>query len=227
MNIFSWIFSGLFLVSLALYIVFYIKNNNLLSKIFACASIPLMAMTTVAILFKFKPDSIHIIIFVILSFIFCTTGKILQEVSDKNIFLLAGKGLFGLSAGLYIFLFSSIFYLHHISQWFTILTIFIAIGFTVALILIIKHQEPVFYVICGFLELSLTLFTYISLLTLIFDCRIYSILLFCGAVLSQAYTTFHLLDVKKYKLKHGKLIKQILLLVSQALVSSACAFIFI
>lgn len=227
MNNFSWIFTGLFIVSLTLYIIFYFNKKVILTKAFACAPIPIMAGTTVSVLINYIPDSIHIIFFLILSFVLCTTGKILQELSEKNLFLTIGKAMYGLSAGVFIFLFSSIFYLNHISQWFAIPAIAVSAAITAGLSLFIKHQKPVFYITCGFIELVLTHFSYVSLLTLIFDFRIYSILLFCGAIFSQIYTTFHLMDVKKLKLKHGKLIKQILLLVSQALVCSACVFIFI
>lgn len=201
------------------------KKSELIRNLLFSFLIPIIASVTIYFLTYFLPDSFHIITSILLNYFFA-------EISCVFFLFLEGKKYFRYFARFFllisictnIYLNFYVFYIFHISR---ILSIFlISFYFSIALVICIftKKQKISVYLWIFVAILISGFFNYISTINLIYSHRLYSIFLFLASAIIIALIFYYMIDLKKYHFKHSKVVRFILLITSQVLLSLSAFF---
>lgn len=229
MNYLDWTFLSLFVVSLGLYIFFYIKGKSIPKDIFKILLLPFSAAFLVSRLTIRIPDSFHIISILILSFIFSEAFLILQLLFQKKQsrpLEIAAFASFFMAIEVWNNLFFSAIYLVRIPDWFNILIIIDLFAGFITFCLVTRPRiiKIYFFYFAAFAISGLLCFT--SLAELIFGKKLYGIPLFIGTLTMLLDLLFTSARPKWTQKKHSQMIMNMSLIAAELLISSA-AFIMI
>ena len=219
MTIADWILLGLIIVAAALLIISYIKKITLLQKICECMIIPLFGTLNVLILRNYLPDSLHLVKITILTLSLITISTIFISFESKKTLRVLGRILVLAGTVCWISLYRTIFFIHKVPLWLTILMAAIYLAGMLTAIILSGKQEILFYVLFA---LSFTLTAYLNFCSLIFLCYETAgstIMLFAGTTLFIALNAFHFINQAKLNFKHAGKIRYNLLLASQILIA--------
>lgn len=225
MTIANWIILGLTIISAGLLILGYTKNISILQKVTECLIIPLFGTLYFLILRNYLPDSLHLIKISITALSFITISTVLISFENKKQLRIMGRILVLAGAICWISLYRTIFYIHKVPLWFTLLMLILYIAAIISAIVISGKLEAIVYILfaAGF-----ALSAYLHFCSLIFLCYERSasaVMLFAGTTLFLALTAFHFINQTKLKIKHAGAIRYCLLVASQILI--ACSNILL
>lgn len=224
MNICSWIFLGLFVVSLSLYLVFYTKKFEIAKRVFVSLLVPELTVLCASILINSLPDSFHVLMVLIFScllmgasiifFIFETSKK--ARIYARLCFLIYGL--------IWSELFSSIFYFYHIPAWITVLASLIYILIYLVSMFFMGKQNFnyylwnfVFFAVNGF-------FNFCSLLTLVYEPVWYSIFLFLSSLCIIGVSVYYSMSYRKFHFKYQEPVRNLSFVLIHLLICAACTF---
>ncbi len=221
MTIANWILLSSLAVILILLIISHILKKTVLQKICECLIIPLFGALNVLLLRDYLPDSRHLIKITIIALSLSTISTIFLSLEKIKLLRISGRILILANVFCWITLYRTVFFIHKVPLWLTILMSCIYIAGTIAAIILSGKQEIKFYVLFA---CSFALSSYLHFCSLIFLCyetKGNSIMLFAGTTLFAALTAFHFINQAKLKFKHAGVIRYSLMLTSQILIASS------
>lgn len=219
MTITDWILLGSLAVILITLVTSHILKNVILQKICECLMIPVFGALNILLLRDYLPDSLHLIKITITALSLATISTIFLSLEKIKLLRIFGRILILANVFCWITLYRSIFFIHKVPLWLTILMTCIYLAGTIAAIILSGKQEIIFYVLFA---CSFALSSYLHFCSLIFLCyetRGNSIMLFAGTTLFAALTAFHFINQAKLKFKHAGVIRYSLMLASQILIA--------
>ena len=192
MNIYTWIFTGLLVVDLVLYIVGLIQRIKGLEKTARGLLIPFIAGVVISILANYLPDAHHIIF--IASFAYASaTLFMLSTLKDKNrFFKFAEHFLFLITQTIWFLLIVSVYRIYKIPDLFFILSGAVFIAGFIVICIFIKKQTPVKYAAAITQYLFTAVFGTTALISLVYEKRVFGILIFCGALVNICHVIFEI-----------------------------------
>lgn len=188
MNIYTWIFSSLLGVNLILYIVGQVQRIMALEKVTRGLLVPFLAGIILSILAVYLPDSYHIMF--ISSFAFGASAVLmLLTLGDKNKFIRSTEEFFYiLTQLLWLMLIISVYRIFNVPHWlFIILGAVYFAGFIVICIFI-KKQSFAKYASAIILFVVSTAFGMTTLISLIYEKRLFAVLIILGTLVFMAGT---------------------------------------
>lgn len=189
MNIYTWIFTGLLLVDIFLYIFSLIKGINPLEKVARSLLIPLVAGIILSILTGYLPDSHHIIFIAILAY--GTACLFMLTTLKKNrFFKFAEHFLFLLTNIFWLLLISSVYRIYKVSPLLFILTgiVFIA-GFVVTCVFI--KQQPLYKYAAAIIQYFFTaVLSVTAFVCLLYEKRAFAVLIFTASLVIMCHVIF-------------------------------------
>lgn len=219
MTIATLIFLGLTLISLTLFSIFYIKQNNLLIKISSFSIFPLSGTLNILLLANYLPDSTNIIYFTGITYILLSVAVIMLFIETKLTAKIIADIFYLLSAAIWIHLFQSVLYIFKVPAIFTVLLMIIYAALFITICILSGKQKKQFYPIV-FISIGIvTALHFYSTVYLCFGHDINSIVLFLGATVYCLLTVFYILDHTKYHFKKAKLLKLIFLFAAQTMIA--------
>ena len=219
MTIANWILLGSLAIILILLVISHILKKSLLQKITECLMMPVFGAFTVLMLRAYLPDSRHLIKVTITALSLATVSTVFLSLEKIKTLRILGRILILANVFCWITLYRTVFFIHKVPLWLTILMACIYLAGTIAAIILSGKQEIKFYVLFA---LGFALSAYLHFCSLIFLCfetRASSILLFTGTSIFAALTAFHFINQAKLKFKHAGVIRYSLMLASQVLIA--------
>ena len=182
MNIGFWIFTGLLVVVLFLYILAQVKNIVPLEKTTRSLFVPVNAGLIISALVLFLPDSWHIILISSFAFIFAL-AFMLFTLNDKNKFL---KGLeelcYILIQAVWLFLVVSVYRIYRVPQMLFIITGIVYFAGFIVMCFFIKKQSLIKY---GWAFLLYAVNSFLGITTficMIYEKRLFGIIMFISSL---------------------------------------------
>ena len=192
MNTYTWIFTGLLVVDVILYIFGLIQRLRPLEKTARGLCIPFIAGIILSILYEFLPDSHHIILISSLAFSAASLFMV-STLNDKNRFVkFIEHFLFLLIEAFWFLLIASVYRIYKVPAIFFILAgiVFIA-GFVVVCIFIKK--QPVAKYLAAIIQYGASaIFCSTTLVSLIYEKRVFAILFFVGSLVTVCHVIFEI-----------------------------------
>ena len=225
MTITNWILLSSLAINLILLIISHILKKITMQQICECLIIPLFGALNVLLLRDYLPDSLHLIKVTITALALATISTIFLSLEKIKLLRIFGRILILANVFCWITLYRTVFFIHKIPLWLTVLMTGIYLAGTIAAIILSGKQEIRFYILFAF---SFALSAYLHFCSLIFLCyetTASSILLFAGTSIFAALTAFHFINQAKLKFKHAGVIRYSLMLASQLLI--ACSNVLI
>lgn len=189
MNIYTWIFTGLLVVDVVLYILSLIKGINPLEKVARSLLIPLVAGIILSILTGYLPDSHHIIFIATLAY--GTACLFMLTTLKKNrFFKFAEHFLFLLTNIFWLLLISSVYRIYKVSPLLFILTgiVFIA-GFVVTCVFI--KQQPLYKYAAAIIQYFFTaVLSVTAFVCLLYEKRAFAVLIFTASLVIMCHVIF-------------------------------------
>jgi len=219
MTIATWILLSALAIILILLVISHILKKTLMQKITECLMIPVFGAFTVLLLRNYIPDSLHLIKVTIIALSLATISTIFLSLEKIKLLRIFGRILILANVFCWITLYRTVFFIHKVPLWLTILMSCIYLAGTISAIILSGKQEIRFYILFA---LSFALSAYLHFCSLIFLCfetRGNSILLFAGTTLFAGLTAFHFINQAKLNFKHAGVIRYSLLLASQVLIA--------
>ncbi len=219
MTVAEWILLAVFIINYGLILFAYLKKIFVLQKTCVCLTLPIAGTFIILRLTKYLPDSFHIIL---------VTAAAFAIVSISTVFLAFEKirtlRILGRIASLgnivcWILFYRSIFKIHSVPAWFTILAAGIYAAIIIVSCIFSGKQELKFY---AAFAVSFLLVTYLHFCSLIFLCwerTGNSIMLFAGTSIYAFLLSFHFMNTTKLKIKHAGGLRYNLLVISQILIA--------
>ncbi len=223
MNVYTWIFTGLLLVDLLLYIIALIQRIQVLEMTSRGLFIPLTGGLIISLLVLSLPDSHHIIF--IASFAFFTASLFMLSVikNKKRFFKFAEHFLFIITQGIWFLLIVSVYRIFRIPELFFVLSGILFIAGFIVICVFIKKQTLLKYA-SALIQYFLTAgFVTTALISLVYEKRLFGILIFCGSLLNLFYVVFEIFQsTRPFDLsrKKEKLLMTIILVSANALTGS-------
>lgn len=219
MTIADWILLGSLAVILITLVTSHILKNVILQKICECLMLPVFGALNILLLRDYLPDSLHLIKITITALSLATISTIFLSLEKIKLLRIFGRILILANVFCWITLYRSIFFIHKVPLWLTILMSVLYLAGMVCTIILSGKQKALFYILFAF---SFILSSYLHFCSLIFLCyerRVSSILLFAGASIFLALNAFHFINQAKLKFKHAGVIRYSLMLASQILIA--------
>ena len=219
MSIANWILLSLIIIAAGLLIFAYIKKIIIVQKICACFIIPLFGALNILLLSQYLPDSLHIMKLTIIALALVTISTIFITFEKIKSLRILGRIIVLGNVLCWISLYRTVFYIHKVPFWLTLLMCIIYIAGMLISIILAGKQEVLFY---GLFALSFAISAYLNFCSLIFLCfetAGSSIMLFAGTTIFMGLTGFHFINQAKLKYKHAGAIRFSLLVVSQILIA--------
>lgn len=201
------------------------KTSELIQKILFCFFIPIITGITVYFLIPFLPDSYRILTQSVFGYFFSEIACIFfLFFEEKKIFRYFARILFFCSILMSINLNFSVFYIYHISK---ILTIFLLLFyFAIAIVIcVFSKKQKIFVYLWIFVSIIIAgFFNYIAIVSLIYSKQLYAVFLVLASFIFLSLVFYYMIDLKQYHFKHSKVVRFILLIISQLLLSAAAVF---
>lgn len=221
MSIYNWIFVSLYAIFVILFIIGYVLKNTIIERIATFALLPAAGILVNSFLIKYLPDSFHIMLVSTISFLTLSGSIIFFEFDKKRIFYITAMILFFASCGSWFYIFVTIYFLYHIPQALTTISIITYIALFIASMIFIGKQKLYVYLFSLISVGIISTLHYCSFVTLCFEQNLYSVLLFAGASINLIFTFYIILDRYKYNFKHSELSKNILIILAQVFISTS------
>ena len=219
MTITNWILLGSLAVILITLVTSHILKKVILQKICECLMIPIFGVFNILLLRDYLPDSLHLIKITITALSLATISTIFLSLEKIKLLRIFGRILILANVFCWITLYRTVFFIHKVPLWLTILMTGIYLAGTIAAIILSGKQEIKFYLLFA---CSFALSSYLHFCSLIFLCYETSgnsIMLFAGTTLYEALTAFHFINQARLKFKHAGVIRYCLLIASQILIA--------
>lgn len=189
MNIYTWIFTGLLLVDIFLYILSLIKGINPLEKVARSLLIPLVAGIILSILTGYLPDSHHIIFIATLAY--GTACLFMLTTLKKNrFFMFAEHFLFLFTNIFWLLLISSVYRIYKVSLLLFILTGIVFIAGFVATCVFIKKQ-PLYKYAAAIIQYFFTaVLSVTAFVCLLYEKRAFAVLIFTASLVIMCHVIF-------------------------------------
>ena len=221
MNLVFWISLGIFIVSTVLYFVFYKLNITVPKRVFAFLICPLLAVVSISSLYNFTPDSLHVILITVISFLLCSISVIFFFFDSNVKFRVIGRTAFLLSLFFWFLLYKSTFYIYKVSPLISIIFSLVYAGLLVFTFILLGKQKVSRYFWTFISVLLCSMLHFCSTVTLIEGHSLYSIFLFLGTTVIFVLVINQLSFYKKEPRKHAKLLQFCMLFGSQLLIATA------
>lgn len=221
MNIALIVLSSISALILFFYFFTYIKKFDIARYILSSFLFLMTGAIFSILLYRYLPDSRHIFTTTICTYVAALLGYMFSIFQNKTVFRYTGKFFYLILAAAWIKLYYSTFFLYHISTWITITASAFYI-FIFASTEIILHQKK--FIVNFWVSLFSVVFmflNYCGFTTMCMAKNLYSILLFTGCTVLLFTLIYNILEFGGKFVKHTEPAKLILLLLSQALISSA------
>ena len=189
MNIYTWIFSGLLAVALVIYIIGLIQRIIPMEKAAYSVFMPFLASIILSLLTGFLPDSHHIIFISALAFT-AATIFMLTTLKKNKFFKFAQHFFFLITEVFWFLLFVSVYRIFKISNIFFILSAIIFIAGFVVMCVFIKKQSFTKYTAAIIQYTFAAIFCTTALICLIYEKRIFGILIFIGTLINLCNVIF-------------------------------------
>ena len=219
MTIATWILLSALAIILILLVISHILKKTLMQKITECLMIPVFGAFTVLLLRNYIPDSLHLIKVTIIALSLATISTIFLSLEKIKLLRIFGRILILANVFCWITLYRTVFFIHKVPLWLSILMFCIYLAGTIAAIILSGKQEIKFYILFAFSFALSAYLHFCSLIFLCFETRGNSILLFAGTTLFAGLTAFHFINQAKFNFKHAGVIRYSLLLTSQVLIA--------
>ena len=219
MTIATWILLSALAIILILLVISHILKKTLMQKITECLMIPVFGAFTVLLLRNYIPDSLHLIKVTIIALSLATISTIFLSLEKIKLLRIFGRILILANVFCWITLYRTVFFIHKVPLWLSILMFCIYLAGTIAAIILSGKQEIKFYILFAFSFALSAYLHFCSLIFLCFETRGNSILLFAGTTLFTGLTAFHFINQAKFNFKHAGVIRYSLLLASQVLIA--------
>ena len=222
MDIYTWIFSGLLVVALVIYIIGLIQRIIPMEKAAYSVFMPFLASIILSLLTGFLPDSHHIIFISALAFT-AATIFMLTLLKKNKFFKFAQHFFFLVTEVFWFLLIVSVYRIFKIPNIFFILSaiIFVA-GFVVMCIFIKKHSLAK-YTAALIQYTFAAIFCTTALICLAYEKRAFGILFFIGTLTNLCnvlFETFQRTRPFNIREKTERVIVTILEVVTQALLGA-------
>ena len=188
MNVITWIISSLLLVNLILYIVGQVQRIRALEKVARGLFVPFIAGIIHSILALYLPDSYHIMF--ISSFAFGAAAVfMLLTLGDKNKFLKSTEEFFYVLTQLFwLLLIISVYRIFNVPQWLFIISGAVYFAGFIVICIFIKKQSFAKYASAIILYVISTALGITSLVSLIYEKRLFALLMLLGTLVFMAGT---------------------------------------
>lgn len=190
MNIYTWIFAGLLGVDLILYIIGQVQRIRALEKVVRGLLVPFLAAIIHSILAVYLPDSYHIMFissfafFAAIIFMLCTLG-------DKNRFVkLTEEFFYVIAQCTWLLLIVSVYRIFKVPQWLFIISGVVYFAGFIVICIFIKKQSFAKYASALILYAVSTAFGITTLVSLIYEKRLFAVLMLLGTLVYMFGTVF-------------------------------------
>lgn len=226
MTLINWILTGLLIIDTGFIVLALIKKWNLLEKICCALFFPLSVAHPPYLLLQYTPDSYHTFFLSVLALLLTTIALLIFIFATNK--TVKGIGYFVLLVGFLAWgeHFRTIFYIYNMPQWLTILIISVNVIILIAVQIITGRKKVHGYLSTTLFIAGAELLNVFAVINLIYEQSISTILLFAGTFLNLLLVIFDLLDIKKFNIKHGMLVRTISLTASQFLIAFSCLLVF-
>lgn len=215
----NWIFTALSGIILILYIVSSIIKNKIFRRITSFALLPVTGILATSFLVKYYPDSIHITMISIVSYFALSLSVIFIEFDKRRIFYTLGMVLSYIACLIWSYLFYTIFYLYHIPQAMLTVSIIIYVTLMITTFIFIGKQKVRVYFVTALSFIISSIMHYCSFITMCYEKQLYGILLYTGSCIMLGFFIYMILDRYKFHFKHSVLLKFVLPVAAQILIS--------
>lgn len=226
MELINWICLSLFVIDLFLFIFSYCKKFVVLHKISCVFFIPLIIPFFLVFLFQNFPDSYNCFKLSLISLSLLSISVILINFFSNPKIRLFGDLFFLLSILSWIDFYRSVFFLYKISSIFWGISSFIYLSLFVIDLFFLGKQKFQFYIRNLIIYFSLVFLNFSSFVNMFFSFKLNTILLFLGTTVLLFDYLYSVLDEYKIKFVHTKIIKVLLLVISQILIMSSNVILF-
>ncbi len=182
MNTSFWIFTSLLVINVVLYIVGLVRGLVALEKTVRVLFVPFVAGLIHSILALYLPDSYHIMMTSAIAFVAGTVFMLLT-LGDKIKFLrMTEEFFFAATQFSWFLLLSSVYRIYRVPQWLFILTGGLYFAGFIVICFFIKKQSFTKYAASIILYAFSTVLGTTSLLSIIFEKRLFSVMAFLGSL---------------------------------------------
>ena len=181
MNVYTWIFTGLLVADIVIFIVGIIKNIALMEKIAGCFLIPFAAGIIISILTEFLPDSHHIIFISSFAFLFASLC-VASVFGKKNVFKYLCKLFFVLAVCIWTMLIVSVYRIYRIPDFVFIISGAVYLAGLIVICFFIKKQRLYKYASALVKYAAASFLSFTSFISLVYEKRLYAGLMFTGSL---------------------------------------------
>lgn len=217
---------GLSAVILSLYIFSYAKKLKTLSCITSFMIMPLEGLYAVLFLIDYIPDSLNLGILTFISFFCASISVILFHFEDKSFFRLVARIFFLISQLCWLEFYYSSFMIYKIPRPAFILGLIFYASLLITIYIFVKSRRLSYYFWTGISLFVTTALLFTALITLCMSRKIYALVLFNGALISEFTAVYYLLQIGKFNFKHGNFTRLIAFFLSQILFASTGNILF-
>lgn len=221
MDIALIVLSSISAIILFFYFFTYIKSFKIARYILSSFLIVFIGALFSLLIFQYLPDSKHIFTTTISAYSALLIGHIFMLFQEKTIFRYIGRLFYLLLAAVWIQLYFSTFYLYHIPNWITISASIFYILVFAATEIFLRSKSLIVNLWVIIYSAVFMFMNYCGFTTMCMAKTLYSILLFAGSTVLLLTLIYNILEFGGRFVKHTEPAKLILLLISQALISSA------
>lgn len=190
MNTYTWIFTGLLVVDAFLYIFGLIQRIRPLEKTARGLFIPFIAGLILSILNEYLPDSHHIIFIASLAFSAAALFMLSTLNDSKKFVKFIEAFLFMLTELFWFLLIASVYRIFNVPPVFFILTGIVFIAGFLVICIFIKKQALAKY-LAAIIHYGISaIFCTSTLVSLIFEKRVFAILFFIGSLVTVCQVVF-------------------------------------
>ena len=197
MNIYTWVFTGLLVVTLVLYIVAQARRFFVLEKIVRCLFIPFIMGIIASLLTEYLPDSYHILLLFTIALSADSLALICTVGDKKKVFKFFSIFLFLFSCAIWTNLLFSVYRIFKIKEFVYIIIGAVYFAGFVTVCFFIKKQPASKYVaaffqyfICAFLSLT-------AFVSIFYERRVFDILMFIGTLCIMCRSIFQIFQITK------------------------------
>lgn len=193
MSIYTWIFTGLLIVDIVLYILSLVRQIKPLEKTARSLLIPLVAGIILSILTGYLPDSHHIIFIASLAFSSASL-YMLATLSKNRFFKFAENFVFLFTNIFWLLLLTSVYRIYKVSNLLFLFTGVVFLAGFVVLCIFIKKQSPVKYASAFIQYLFAAFLAGTSFISLIFEKRAFALVMLTGSLVILCHVIFEIFE---------------------------------
>jgi len=191
METITWIFTGLLVISLFLFILSMVKNWTILNKISKCFIMPFVACMLIMLIKTKLPVSRHILFLSLIALSLVSISEVFLTFDNIKPLLFIGKLIFFISLLPWIELYISTFYIFKVAGWSIILAAIIYLVILIFTMILTGKNKFITYLELTLAVLAGSFLNFTAIISMSFDFRLNYILLTAG-------TSFLLISILFY-----------------------------